>query len=216
MHYKVAKNIFWGAFWTQVIGVSASLAGWYYLSATHDKLLWKIAIPIGIAYLCLLPGLFALQKVEDFKDPISSVINVVFYCFILADILWLSLLVYFTGGAQKSVFIPLFLLIPTIATNFFYWKKKRFWIVTILSMVSFVFLSYYYVSIDAQLKQREGSKLKQEVSELKQSKVPEFLSGACTGICILTAALCYYSINGAKAEFCKDNGQEHYCNRFHY
>ena len=101
--------------------------------------------PVILAF-CIVGLSLAMMCVSFIRTPQRS-LRWVFWGVLLPDTLLLGALVWNTGGPSESVFTPIFLLIPAVATSYCH-PGKRFFISLLVAVVGVYVAGAYLESID--------------------------------------------------------------------
>ncbi len=215
---KIANEILTSACVTQALGVTAGLAGFiYYLigSANYSgtKNFVSLFWPIGAAYV-IIPVLFFgfwLIRSNIFDGPFTP--RVALWCiyifFILLDTILLGFLVWNSGGPSGSIFLPIFLLIPAVATCYCKPHKWCFGAAIILVTLTFSFLAFAefrgYIPNANQI----PSKI------LQPTALVTALNAAVSIFCIWTAAFCYWLTDKTRKKVRSNNCHPGTCEPFY-
>lgn len=218
---KLANEILTSACITQGLGVTAGLVGFIYLLLTRPEyhsgwakflgLFWPIATAYGI------PGLFScvwLARTNIFDVPWKPrfALGCIYIFFIWFDIILLGFLVHSTGGPRGSIFLPIFLLIPAVATCYCNprFKNVWFWSAIFAVIAMFALLSYMeFKSNPINANQTQSNSQSSQPTAIMSGIDPNqahsnveisqwtargaAISNAGVSIfCILTAAICYW------------------------
>ncbi|MBW8002750.1 MAG: hypothetical protein FVQ80_12130 [Planctomycetes bacterium] len=236
---RFARDIMESGMRIQAFGVSATLAA------------FGVFISANWGYFSGLKGLSALGNFVGFGCPVAAAYGMIIIClflkepeypekalrrifwfFIFADTFFLGSLVWFTGGPSSSVFIPIFLLIPTIAccychpkSNFF---KRLILGVIIVYLVTFSLeIGNIFLPFTSALNSHKEAQVQVAKNQAAQTATPsssalsaanspakDFISmqnavKACTGLlttlAIITAAFSYRSTSNLRSKYCKEH-----------
>jgi len=209
---SIAQEIFESGMYTQFFGVTAGVFGFIvFLLANlkyrvEDSLvpIWKYGCPIIIAYGTILLTMFLRWLFRSWRcwSTPKAALLYIYYVFIFSDIILLGWLVYLTGGTRNSVFMPIFLLIPAVATCYCNPRKGFFWCATIATIVVLGAVSFFTPTSP------------QQSPNLSNAEI--FYLSVLNILGILTAAMCYFSTNRIRTNYCeKQLNYSDNCNRFY-
>ena len=206
---NLADEILTSACVTQALGVTAGLVGCIYLlktrpadySETNNFII--LFSPIFVAYvICgLFLSIWLISSNINGKDwEPRFALKCIYYSFILPDIVLLALLVFITGGPRENIFLPIFLLIPAIATCYCNPKPKNgyFWAAIAIVIFTFGILIFaeamgYNECVKEFMDYISNANQMQSTSKPSQSTVEVMVwSSVVSIVCIVTAAFCYY------------------------
>lgn len=205
-------EIFESGLYTQLLGVTAGLFGFFvfllanWKNAGNDwlKLLLK-GLPILVAYGLTFLTIFVwwLRKSASWWNTPNRALKYIYFM-ICADIVLLGFLVGLTGGLRNSIFSPIFLLIPAIATCYCSPRKGFFWWATGIIIVALSVVSIF------SIQPPQGTP--------NASFFEGLFSFLFNFLGIGTAALCYYTTNKIRTSYCEGKigqGVNSYCNDFY-
>lgn len=215
---RIRREIFEAGLYTQFLGVTAGLFGFIVVKSWHN-LLWE-GSPIFFAYGVTILTMLGWWLDKSFRlwNTIESALKYIYFVFICGDIALLGLLVLFTGGSGRSIFMPIFLLIPVVATCFCDPRKKFFWRATVATVITFIFVSVWPLAVKASLSSSTAPSLAQTssspstASSLAQTSSSSSTSGEiyerlCLNLFnifgIGTAAVCYFCTYRTRLNYCK-------------
>jgi len=164
----------------------------------HVREIFEVTIPVAIAYILAL--IVAECIPEHRYNTTQKALRWVYGLFIIPDIFLLGLLVFYTGGPSTNVFMPVFLLIPAVATCYCHPTNSSFKIMN--ALIIFVFLGVMF---------SEYWNITPNYNKVVTSKYMYIFINASTLFCLITAALCYYwthKIRTGRCDEIRQNQQE--------
>ncbi len=193
-------RVLWYGIWVQLAGVTATLLGFIGLKEaglSSYKSSWPIGIAYAIAFFSMARAGRWLTRIKSPKA--TDALWHIFLFFIFMDTILLAALVYVTGGANVSIFTPVFLLIPTVAAS--YCSHIKLWFIVVINLVIYGFLLFV------------GNNTVTLTDE--QINVIENWVGALTALCILAAALSHTLMNWIRHDVCVAENSTKICSNLY-
>ncbi len=128
----------------QFLGVSLAFVGCFgiFWGSQYEKWWLKagIIVPFVVAYLTAIVGFIIYGYYARMPEPLGEGAYMWFVrSYLYADVLLLSIMVYFSGGVKQSLFTPLFFTIPAMAVLFVCSSMKlEIWMVTIATLAGYI------------------------------------------------------------------------------
>ncbi|MHC4310387.1 MAG: hypothetical protein ACYS3N_10505 [Planctomycetota bacterium] len=197
---EFARDIFESGQEVQFMGVTATLIGFSlflfsqrnYFGEMESRIVptLKVGWPLIVAYLALGVSIFVRKR---FSTPHKALLWI-YVAFISSDVVLLGVLVWLTGGPNRSVFAPVFLLIPSITACYCHYKSNFF---HFLIGIIIVILGA------ASLLQFKGlaPTFGEQVSE-NSTSIELLLTNVFTIGCVCTAVRCYKRTQTIRNEYC--------------
>jgi hypothetical protein len=151
--------------------------------------LFRSITPVALAYILAI--IVAECISEQRYNTTKKALQWIYGLFIIPDIFLLGFLVFYTGGPSTNVFMPVFLLIPAVATCYCH-----------PSSGSFKAMNIIIISVFAAVILSEYLDYTPNYNQAVTSKYVYCFINASTLFCLITAALCYYWTNDIRTGRC--------------
>jgi hypothetical protein len=198
-------DLFWGATGVQIFGVTAALVG--FLGLRFDERVGLVALlPVLAAYLAIVVVWYQQRRVRNIQEALKCV----YRWYITWDVVCLGALVLLSGGTRKSIFFPLFLLIPATAScycrpTFDGIKSFKGWFWGNIVLVAAVLALITGINLVVDLEKWSGA----SASAARATGIwPTPWAELITVLCILAAGFCHQHTSALRRKRCREMGGE--------
>lgn len=186
----------------QFFGVTAAVIA--FLAFAIPKFPLMIEQPIR-SFVCVLPLILAYLLcfnhliLTDGMNNNPKLLLMICWLIYFLDALFLGALVAMTGGPSKSLFIPLFLLIPTAMSCYCSPKRWPFWTIIFTVVITYAIGAYiestgWVIIKDAVVKDAVNH----------DGWIRQLISGVFTISCVMIAAYCCVVTHKVRKKYCID------------
>ena len=146
-------------------------------------------MPLILAYLLCFNHLILTEEMNNNPKTLLMICWLIYFL----DALFLGALVAMTGGPSKSLFIPLFLLIPTAMSCYCSPKRWPFWAIIFSVLIAYVI---------AACIERTGWVIVEGAVKQPKEWIRQLISGVFTISCVMIAAYCCVVTHRVRKKHC--------------